>query len=107
MQSKFKIGQTVFWTKNKHWYVVEANLSPAFVALEGYPNPVPVAQIKTEEELNETKEWANDKYDFRIGTAILLAGMIAHYGLRIAKENLDGIVGIAKSIGELRKIESK
>lgn len=33
MQSKFKIGQTVFWTKNKHWYVVEANLSPAFVAL--------------------------------------------------------------------------
>ena len=101
MQSKFKIGQTVFWTKNKHWYVVEANLSPAFVALEGYPNPVPVAQIKTEEELNETKEWANDVYDFRIGTAILLAGMIAHYGLRIAKENLDGIVGIAKSIGEL------
>lgn len=101
MQSKFKIGQAVFWTKNKHWYVVEANLSPAFVALEGYPNPVPVAQIKTEEELNETKEWANDKYDFRIGTAILLAGMIAHYGLRIAKENLDGIVGIAKSIGEL------
>lgn len=56
MQSKFKIGQTVFWTKNKHWYVVEANLSPAFVALEGYPNPVPVAEIKTEEELNETKE---------------------------------------------------
>lgn len=101
MQSKFKIGQTVFWTKNKHWYVVEANLTPAFVALEGYPNPVPVAQIKTEEELNETKEWANDGYDFRIGTAILLAGMIAHYGLRIAKENLDGIVGIAKSIGEL------
>lgn len=101
MQSKFKIGQTVFWTKNKHWYVVEANLSPSFVALEGYPNPVPVAQIKTEEELNETKEWANDGYDFRIGTAILLAGMIAHYGLRIAKENLDGIVGIAKSIGEL------
>lgn len=101
MQSKFKIGQTVFWTKNKRWYVVEANLSPAFVALEGYPNPVPVAQIKTEEELNETKEWANDGYDFRIGTAILLAGMIAHYGLRIAKENLDGIVGIAKSIGEL------
>lgn len=101
MQSKFKIGQTVFWTKNKHWYVVEANLSPAFVTLEGYPNPVPVAQIKTEEELNETKEWANDGYDFRIGTAILLAGMIAHYGLRIAKENLDGIVGIAKSIGEL------
>lgn len=101
MQSKFKIGQTVFWTKNKHWYVVEANLSPAFVALEGYPNPVSVAEIKTEEELNETKEWANDGYDFRIGTAILLAGMIAHYGLRIAKENLDGIVGIAKSIGEL------
>ena len=101
MQSKFKIGQTVFWTKNKHWYVVEANISPAFVALEGYPNPVPVAQIKTEEELNETKELANDGYDFRIGTAILLAGMIAHYGLRIAKENLDGIVGIAKSIGEL------
>ena len=101
MQSKFKIGQTVFWTKNKHWYVVEANLSPASVVLEGYANPVPVAQIKTEEELNETKEWANDGYDFRIGTAILLAGMIAHYGLRIAKENLDGIVGIAKSIGEL------
>jgi hypothetical protein len=101
MQSKFKIGQTVFWTKNKHWYVVEANLSPAFVALEGYPNPVPVAQIKTEEELNETKEWANDKYDFRIGTAILLAGMIAHYGLRIAKESLGDVVGIAKSIGEL------
>jgi hypothetical protein len=101
MQSKFKIGQTVFWTKNKRWYVVEANISPVFVALEGYPNPVPVAQIKTEEELNETKEWANDGYDFRIGTAILLAGMIAHYGLRIAKENLDGIVGIAKSIGEL------
>lgn len=101
MQSKFKIGQTVFWTKNKHWYVVEANLSPAFVALEGYPNPVPVAEIKTEEEVNEIKEWANDKYDFRIGTAILLAGMIAHYGLRIAKENLGGIVGIAKSIGEL------
>lgn len=75
MQSKFKIGQTVFWTKNKHWYVVEANLSPSFVALEGYPNPVPVAQIKTEEELNETKEWANDGYDFRIGTAILLAGV--------------------------------
>lgn len=46
MQSKFKIGQTVFWTKNKHWYVVEANLSPAFVALEGYPNPVPVAEIR-------------------------------------------------------------
>lgn len=101
MQSKFKIGQTVFWTKNKHWYVVEANLSPAFVALEGYPNPVPVAEIKTEEEVNEIKEWANDKYDFRIGTAILLAGMIAHYGLRIVKENLGGIVGIAKSIGEL------
>lgn len=101
MQSKFKIGQTVFWTKNKRWYVVEANISPVFVALEGYPNPVPVAQIKTEEGLNETKEWANDGYDFRIGTAILLAGMIAHYGLRIAKENLDGIVGIAKSIGEL------
>lgn len=101
MQSKFKIGQTVFWTKNKRWYVVEANISPVFVALEGYPNPVPVAQIKTEEELNETKEWANDGYDFRIGTAILLAGMIAHYGLRIAKENLDYIVGIAKSIGEL------
>ena len=101
MQSKFKIGQTVFWTKNKHWYVVEANLSPAFVALEGYPNPVQVAQIKTEEELNETKEWANDKYDFRIGTAILLAGVIAHYGLKIAKENLGDVVGIAKSIGEL------
>lgn len=101
MQSKFKIGQTVFWTKIKRWYVVEANLSPAFVALEGYPNPVPVAEIKTEEELNETKEWANDGYDFRIGTAILLAGMIAHYGLRIAKENLGGVVGIAKSIGEL------
>lgn len=101
MQSKFKIGQTVFWTKNKHWYVVEANLSPAFVALEGYPNPVPVAQIKTEEELNETKEWANDGCDFRIGTAILLAGVIAHYGLKIAKENLDNVVGIAKSIGEL------
>lgn len=101
MQSKFKIGQTVFWTKNKHWYVVEANLSPAFVALEGYPNPVPVAEIKTEEELNEIKDQANSEYDFRIGTAILLAGMIAHYGLMIAKENLDGIVGIAKSIGEL------
>lgn len=101
MQSKFKIGQTVFWTKNKHWYVVEANLSPAFVALEGYPNPVPVAQIKTEEELNGTKEWANDKYDFRIGTAILMAGVIAHYGLKIAKENLGNVVGIAKSIGEL------
>lgn len=38
------------------------------MALEGYPNPVPVAEIKTEEELNETKEWANDGYDFRIGT---------------------------------------
>lgn len=103
MQSKFKIGQTVFWTKNKHWYVVEANISPVFVALEGYPNPnpVPVAEIKTEEELNETKEWANDKYDFRIGTAILLAGVIAHYGLKIAKENLGDVVGIAKSIGEL------
>lgn len=101
MQSKFKIGQTVFWTKNKHWYVVEANISPAFVALEGYPNPVSVAQIKTEEELNETKEWANDGYDFRIGTAILLAGVIAHYGLKIAKENLGDVVGIAKSIGEL------
>lgn len=101
MQSKFKIGQTVFWTKNKHWYVVEASLSPAFVALEGYPNPVPVAEIKTEEEVNEIKDQANSEYDFRIGTAILLAGMIAHYGLRIAKENLGGIVGIAKSIGEL------
>ena len=101
MQSKFKIGQTVFWTRNKHWYVVEANLSPAFVALEGYPNPVPVAEIKTEEEVNEIKGQANSEYDFRIGTAILLAGMIAHYGLRIAKENLGGIVGIAKSIGEL------
>ena len=52
MQSKFKIGQTVFWTKNKHWYVVEANLSPAFVALEGYPNPVPVAEIKTEGDVD-------------------------------------------------------
>lgn len=101
MQSKFKIGQTVFWTKNKHWYVVEANLSPAFVALEGYPNPVSVAEIKTEEEVNEIKDQANSEYDFRIGTAILLAGMIAHYGLRIAKENLSGVVGIAKSIGEL------
>lgn len=101
MQSKFKIGQTVFWTKNKHWYVVEANLSPAFVALEGYPNPVPVAEIKTEEEVNEIKGQANSGYDFRIGTAILLAGMIAHYGIRIAKENLGGVVGIAKSIGEL------
>ena len=101
MQSKFKIGQTVFWTNNKHWYVVEANISPVFVALEGYPNPVPVAEIKTEEELNETKERANDGYDFRIGTAILLAGVIAHYGLEIAKENLGNVVGIAKSIGEL------
>lgn len=100
-QSKFKIGQTVFWTKNKHWYVVEANLSPAFVALEGYPNPVPVAEIKTEEELNETKEWANDGYDFRIGTAILLAGMIAHYGLRIAKDNIREVIGIAQDIGKL------
>ncbi len=71
------------------------------MALEGYPNPVPVAEIKTEEELNETKEWANDKYDFRIGTAILLAGVIAHYGLKIAKENLGDVVGVAKSIGEL------
>ncbi len=101
MQSKFKIGQTVFWTKNKHWYVVEANLSPAFVALEGYPNPVPVAEIKTEEEVNEIKDQANSEYDFRIGTTILLAGMIAHCGLRIAKENLNGVVAIAKSIGEL------
>ena len=101
MQSKFKIGQTVFWTKNKHWYVVEANISPVFVALEGYPHPVPVAEIKTEEDLNETKAWANDMYDFRIGTAILLAGVIAHYGLKIAKENLGDVVGIAKSIGEL------
>ena len=101
MQSKFKIGQTVFWTKNKHWYVVEANISPVFVALEGYPNPVPVAEIKTEEELNETKEWANDKYDFRIGTAILLAGVIAHYGLKTAKDNLGNIVDVAKTIGEL------
>lgn len=101
MQSKFKIGQTVFWTKNKHWYVVEANLSPAFVALEGYPNPVSVAQIKTEEELNETKEWANDGYDFRIGTAILLAGVIAHYGFETAKDSLGNVVDIAKSIGEL------
>lgn len=101
MQSKFKIGQTVFWTKNKHWYVVEANLSPAFVALEGYPNPVSVAQIKTEEELNETKEWANDGYDFRIGTAILLAGVIAHYGFETAKDSLGDVVDIAKSIGEL------
>lgn len=81
--------------------MVEANLSPAFVALEGYPNPVPVAEIKTEEEVNEIKGQANSEYDFRIGTAILLAGMIAHYGLRIAKENLGGVVGIAKSIGEL------
>ena len=71
------------------------------MALEGYPNPVPVAEIKTEEEVNEIKDQANSEYDFRIGTAILLAGMIAHYGLRIAKENLGGIVGIAKSIGEL------
>ena len=47
MQSKFKIGQTVFWTKNKHWYVVEANISPVFVALEGYPNPVPVCLLYT------------------------------------------------------------
>lgn len=101
MQSKFKIGQTVFWTKNKHWYVVEANLSPAFVALEGYPNPVPVSEIKTEDELNETKEWASDEYDFRIGTAILLAGVIAHYGLKVAKDNLREVVGIAKTIGEL------
>lgn len=100
-QSKFKIGQTVFWTKNKHWYVVEANLSPAFVALEGYPNPVPVAELKTEEEVNEIKEQANGEYDFRIGTAILLSGVIAHYGLKIAKDNLGDIVGIAKSIGEL------
>lgn len=101
MQSKFKIGQTVFWTKNKHWYVVEANLSPAFVALEGYPNPVPVAEIKTEEEVNEIKGQANSEYDFRIGTAILLAGMIAHYGLRMAKENLADIVDIYKTIGSL------
>ena len=101
MQSKFKIGQTVFWTKNKHWYVVEANLSPTFVALEGYPNPVPVAQIKTEEELNETKEWANDGYDFRIGTDILLTGGIAHYVLKTSKDNLGVVVDIAKSIGEL------
>lgn len=101
MQSKFKIGQTVFWTKTKHWYVVEANLSPAFVALEGYPNPVPVAEIKTEEELNETKEWANDGYDFRIGTAILLAGVIAHYGLNVAKDNLREVIGVAKDIGKL------
>lgn len=100
-QSKFKIGQTVFWTKNKHWYVVEANLSPAFVALEGYPNPVPVAEIKTEEELNDTKEWANDGYDFRIGTAILLAGVIAHYGLSVAKDNLREVIGIAQDIGKL------
>lgn len=91
----------MFWTKNKHWYVVEANLSPAFVALEGYPNPVPVAEIKTEEEVNEIKDQANSEYDFWIGTAILLAGMIAHYGLKIAKENLGGVVDIAKSIGEL------
>lgn len=101
MQSKFKIGQTVFWTKTKHWYVVEANLSPAFVALEGYPNPVPVAEIKTEEELNETKEWANDGYDFRIRTAILLAGVIAHYGLNVAKDNLREVIGIAQDIGKL------
>lgn len=101
MQSKFKIGQTVFWTKTKHWYVVEANLSPAFVALEGYPNPVPVAEIKTEEELNETKEWANDGYDFRIGTAILLAGVIAHYGLNVAKDNLREVIGVAQDIGKL------
>lgn len=101
MQSKFKIGQTVFWTKTKHWYVVEANLSPAFVALEGYPNPVPVAEIKTEEELNETKEWANDGYDFRIGTSILLAGVIAHYGLNVAKDNLREVIGIAQDIGKL------
>lgn len=101
MQSKFKIGQTVFWTKNKHWYVVEANLSPAFVALEGYPNPVPVAELKAEEEVNEIKEQANGEYDFRIGTAILLAGVIAHYGLKIAKDNLGDVVDIAKSIGEL------
>lgn len=101
MQSKFKIGQTVFWTKNKHWYVVEANLSTAFVALEGYPNPVPVAQIKTEEEVNEIKGQANSEYDFRIGTAILLAGMIAHYGLRTAKENLADIVDVSKTIGSL------
>lgn len=101
MQSKFKIGQTVFWTKTKHWYVVEANISPTFVALEGYPNPVPVAEIKTEEELNETKEWANDGYDFRIGTAILLAGVIAHYGLSVAKDNLREVIGIAQDIGKL------
>lgn len=101
MQSKFKIGQTVFWTKTKHWYVVEANLSPAFVALEGYPNPVPVAEIKTEEEQNETKEWANDGYDFRIGTAILLAGVIAHYGLSVAKDNIREVIGIAQDIGKL------
>ena len=100
-QSKFKIGQTVFWTKNKHWYVVEANLSPAFVALEGYPNPVPVAQIKTEEEVNEIKDQANSEYDFRIGTAILLAGMIAHYGLSVAKDNLREVIGIAQDIGKL------
>lgn len=101
MQSKFKIGQSVFWTKNNHWYVVEANLSPAFVALEGYPNPVSVAEIKTEEELNDTKEWANDGYDFRIGTAILLAGVIAHYGLSVAKDNLREVIGIAQDIGKL------
>lgn len=101
MQSKFKIGQTVFWTKSKHWYVVEANLSPAFVALEGYPNPVPVAEIKSEEEVNEIKEQANDGYDFRIGTAILLAGIIAHYGLKVAKDSFNEIVDIAKDIGKL------
>lgn len=101
MQSKFKIGQTVFWTKNKRWYVVEANISPVFVALEGYPNPVPVAEIKTEEEVNEIKDQANSEYDFRIGTAILLAGVIAHYGLETAKDSLGGVVDIAKSIGEL------
>lgn len=101
MQSKFKIGQTVFWTKNKHWYVVEANISPVFVALEGYPNPVPVAEIKTEEEVNEIKDQANSGYDFRIGTAILLTGVIAHYGLETAKDSLGDVVDIAKSIGEL------
>lgn len=101
MQSKFKIGQSVFWTKNMRWYVVEANLSPAFVALEGYPNPVPVAEIKTEDELNETEKLAKDGYDYRLGTAILLAGVIAHYGLKVAKDNLREVVGIAKTIGEL------
>lgn len=101
MQSKFKIGQTVFWTKNKRWYVVEANISPVFVALEGCPNPVPVAEIKTEEEVNEIKDQANSEYDFRIGTAILLAGIIAHYGLETAKDSLGDVVDIAKSIGEL------